>query len=313
MSAAAEPSASMTPHHMPTTGVADPRRWPYCFILVCALFIVPQALALQTTQEHLDRGYALLVQARHTQVESQHEQRLSAAVDAFSQAYQQAGQGDKVHALVGAAQAYLLMRKAPAVFPFLWSAPPLQRAERSLQQALILQPDSRAAVLLMGLTLWRQAETAAASQHQSYQRSLTYLTQAAALGIPIQLPSTSADQPASGLTPLSVHDTVLVVRAVDARGTGSPADLLLAYRTSGTQSRCYGVVVSAGKAYPLTTSLVNGTMALAVNLDDLKIAPGPHNRPMVVAVVQQDGHQVEKRFVWNASRFVFIGERPMDS
>jgi hypothetical protein len=270
-------------------------------------------MALQTTQAHLDRGYTLLAQARHTQSEGQHGQRLSAAVEAFSHAYQQASPDDKVHALVGAAQAYLRMRKAPAVFPFLWSAPPLQRAERSLQQALVLQPNSRAAVLLMGLTLWRQAKTEAGSQHQLYQRSLTYLAQAAALGIPLQLPTTPAEPLPAGLTPLSVHDTILVVREVDARGTGNAADLLLAYHTSGIQAHDYGVVVSAGIAYPLTTSLVNGTMALAANLDDLKIVPGPHNRPMVVAVVQQDGRQIEKHFVWHASRFVFIGEHPGDS
>jgi hypothetical protein len=274
---------------------------------------VTGALALQTTQEYLDHGYDLLAQARHTPAEAQREQLLATATDAFSKAYQQAGQDGKVHALIGAAQAYLLMRNAPAVFPFLWSAPPLQRAARSLQQALVLQPDNSAALLLMGLTLERQAHSATAPEHQYAQHSRAYLARAAALGIPIRLPSMSTTPSAATITPFGVDDTVLVVRNVDARGTGKTADLLFAYRISKAHAGDYGIVISSGIAYPLTTPRVNGTRAPDVQIDDLKMTPGPQQQPIIVAVVHHEGRQVEERFVWHDSRFVFIGERPVDS
>jgi hypothetical protein len=313
MGAAAAPSASKRKfYHLPSGAVAFLRRSTCGLVLAWALLTVSGALALQTTQEHLDHGYDLLAQARHTPAEAQREQLLTTATDAFSKAYQQAGQGGKVHALIGAAQAYLLMRKAPAVFPFLWSAPPLQRAARSLQQALVLQPDNSAALLLMGLTLWRQAHSAAAPEHQDEQRSLAYLARAATLGIPIQLPSGPTNPSALTITPFGVDDTVLVVRHVDARGIGKMADLLLAYRTSKAHAGDYAVVISSGIAYPLTTPRVNGILAPEVQIDDLKMTPEPQ-QPIIVAVVQHEGRQVEQRFVWHESRFVFIGERPVDS
>lgn len=312
MGAAAELSASTSMrHHLLSGAGAFPHRYTYGLILAWTLLTVTGALALQTAQEHLDHGYDLLAQARHTAAAAQREQLLATATDAFSKAYQQAGQDGKVHALIGAAQAYLLMHKAPAVFPFLWSAPPLQRAARSLQQALVLQPDNSAALLLMGLTLWRQAHAATAPEHPDTQRSLTYLARAAALGIPIQLPSVPTHPSTSTLTPFGVDDTVLVVRHVDARGTGKTTDLLLAYRISKTHAGDYAVVISSGIAYPLTTPRVNGTMAPEVQLDDLKMTPGPYPQPIIVAVLDHEGRQVEKRFVWHASRFVFIGERPV--
>jgi hypothetical protein len=300
-------------YHLPWGAVAFPHRCTCGWILVWTLLTVTEAVALQTTQEHIDHGYDLLAQARHTPAEAQREQLLATATDAFSHAYQQAGQGGKAQALIGAAQAYLRMHKAPAVFPFLWSAPPLQRAAKSLRQALVLQPDNSAALLLMGLTLWRQAHTAATPDQQQAQLSLTYLARAAALGIPIRLPSVPANPPASTITPFGIDDTVLVVRHVDARGTGKAADLLLAYRTSTVHAGDYGVVISSGIAYPLTTPFVNGTMAPGVHLDDLKTTPGPHQQPIIVAVVHHESRQVEKRFVWHESRFVCIGERPVGS
>jgi hypothetical protein len=205
------------------------------------------------------------------------------------------------------------MHQAPAVFPFLWSASPLQRAEKSLQQALVLQPDSSAAALLMGITLWRQATTAAAQHTELYQRSMTYAARAAVLGIPVHAPAMSTEQPEFLLPPVHLDAPVLVVRYVDARGTGRMDDLLLAYRTSAANPHYYGIVVSAGIAYPLTTALVNDTMALSDHLNDLKVRPGPHARPLVVAVMQHDGRQVEARFVWDGGRFVLTGVCPVDS
>lgn len=298
------------------SGAVIPRNpWAGLGTLVLAwiLLTVTPAVALSTAQEYIDHGYDLLAQARRTLSEDQHEHLLSAAITSFSKAYQYIGQRSKVHALIGAAQGYLLMRKTPAVFPFLWSASPLQRAEKSLQQALVLQPDSSAAALLMGMTLWRQAATAASQHTEFYQRSMTYVRHAAALGIPVHVPATPTEQSEPLLPPLHIDAPVLLVRYVDARGTGYMDDLLLAYRTSEAKPHCYGIVVSAGIAYPLTTALVNDTMALGDHLDDLKVRPGPHARPMVVAVMQHDGRQVEARFVWDGGHFVLMGVCPVDS
>lgn len=281
-------------------------------ILLCPLLAVPQASALPTAQEDIDRGYDFLAQAHRTAQAEQREQLVSAAIKAFSKAYQHIGQSSKVQALLGAAQGYLLMRKAPVVFPFLWSASPLERAAKSLQQALVLQPDNSAAAFLMGVTLWRQAETAASHRTERYQRSAAYLARAAELGIPVQLPTADAGQASSSVPAFRLGDTILTLRYVDARGTGSLNDLLLVYHTAAANRLCYGVIVSSEKAYPLMASRVNGTMALGDSLDDLKVIARPHDRPVVTAVVQQGERQVTIQFVWDGSRFVFTLGPPGD-
>src|SRR4029450_8924627 len=96
---------------------------------------------------YMAQGYAVLLQARHTGDGQRREQLVAEAVAAFKDAYQLAGPTVQMQALVGAAQGYLLMQSPRPHFPFLWQATPLQRAEKSLQQALFLQPDNGAAVL----------------------------------------------------------------------------------------------------------------------------------------------------------------------
>src|SRR5215475_907786 len=109
-------------------------------------------------QEHAEHGYALLVQARLETESASRERLLTAAIAAFKAAYQSepVELPTQLHALVGAAQAELLVQHPRRVFPFLWQATPLQRAEKNLQQALVLQPDNAAATFLLGLVYWRQ-------------------------------------------------------------------------------------------------------------------------------------------------------------
>src|SRR5262245_19992142 len=182
-------------------------------------------------QEHAERGYALLAQARLEAESATRERLLTGAITAFKEAYQSepTDPPTQVHALLGAAQAELLVQHPRRVFPFLWQATPLQRADKNLQQALVLQPDNAAATFLLGLVYWRQATQASGQQLDSLKRSQYYLTQAASLGIPIRLSSTS-EQQESPVTLFSVEDTVEALRYVDARGVGRMDDLVFVYR-----------------------------------------------------------------------------------
>src|SRR5919109_2244142 len=142
-------------------------------------------LGLQSAEVYMARGYALLLQARHTGDGPRRERLIAEAVAAFKAAYQLAGHVVQAQALVGAAQGYLLMQSPRPHFPFLWQATPLQRAEKSLQQAVFLRPDNAAAVLLLALVYQRQAWLAKAQQAEQLQRSNVYLVRAAALGLPV--------------------------------------------------------------------------------------------------------------------------------
>src|SRR5262245_31338024 len=158
-------------------------------------------------QEHAERGYVLLGQARLEAENAARERLLTAAIAAFKAAYQSEPVDPtmQVHALLGAAQAELLVQHPRRVFPFLWQATPLQRAEKNLQQALVLQPDNAAATFFLGLVYWRQAAQAPGQQQDSLKRSQYYLTRAASLGIPIRLSSTP-EQQESPVTLFDVED-----------------------------------------------------------------------------------------------------------
>src|SRR5215510_1639987 len=144
------------------------------------------AVVSRPAQEHVEHGYTLLAQARLEAESTTRERLLTAAIAAFKGAYQSEPTEPtiQVHALLGAAQAELLVQHPRRVFPFLWQATPLQRAEKNLQQALFLQPDSAAATFLLGLVYWRQAAQAP-GQQQDLDRSKEYLIPAAAWGIPL--------------------------------------------------------------------------------------------------------------------------------
>src|SRR5262249_25486759 len=162
-------------------------------------------------------GYALVAQARLEIESAPREHLLSGAIAAFKGAYQSepTDPPSQVHALLGAAQAYLLVQSPRRVFPFLWQATPLQRAEKSLQQALVLQPDNAAAALLLGIVYWRQAAQTTGQQQNALGRSKYYLTQAATLGLPLRLSSSPGRQADTG-TGFGVHDTIVALRYIDA-------------------------------------------------------------------------------------------------
>ena len=129
-------------------------------LLVFGYTAVVAADGSPTAAREIARGHALLAAARLAPAGEEKEDLLSEAVEAFKSGYRWFGRDTQVRALLGAAQGYLMVQTPRRVFPFLWQATPLQRAERSAQQALVMQPDSPAAAFLLGLIYWRQARTA---------------------------------------------------------------------------------------------------------------------------------------------------------
>src|ERR1700704_836312 len=144
--------------------------------LAVSLSILQISLALAVVsgpaQEHAERGYALLAQARLQAESATRERLLTAAIAACKEAYQSEPTEPtiQVHALLGAAQAEMLVQHPRRVFPFLWQATPLQRAEKNLQQALFLQPDNAAAIFLLGIISWQQTTQSAGQQQGALER-----------------------------------------------------------------------------------------------------------------------------------------------
>ncbi len=266
--------------------------------------------ALETASEHIERGHAVLHQARHEYPGDRREQRLATAVKAFTKAYEIGGRQTKVRALIGAAQGYLSMQKAPAQFPFLWRASPWQRAQKSLQHVLALQPDNSAAHLLMGLALWQRAGAQTAQSNDYRQRSLTHLSRAAELGLPVRLP-TARVKPAASFPPLfTPRDVILSLRFVDARATGVPQDVLFVYRHADDEGHCYGVVLSQGTSYPMIAEPATAAMAPSSVLQTLTVTLQAQGRPHIVAVWQHEGRRGETRFVWDGAQFMRLAEHP---
>lgn len=255
-------------------------------------------------QEYVERGYAHLAQARLEAESAAHARLLTAAIAAFKEAYQAEPTAPpiQVHALLGAAQAYLLVQSPRRVFPFLWQATPLQRAEKSLQQALVLQPDNAAAALLLGIVYWHQAAQAAEQQRDVRERSKYYLTHAAALGIPISLAPSRARQE-SPVKWFSVDDTIVTLRYVDARGVGRMEDLLFVYR-SAASAPLYGVVVTGRQAHPLTLDTATGALVPDGLLESITTVPQPGQQPILVLRLRQGAQAIDLRFTWDGTRFV---------
>ena len=264
------------------------------------------AVVSEPAQQHVEHGYALLTQA-HLEAESASRERLlSAAITAFKAAYQSEPIDPpvQVHALIGAAQAYLLVQSPRRVFPFLWQATPLQRAERSLQQALVLQPDNAAAVFLLGLVYWRQA----AGRQEVLERSKEYLIQAAALGLPIRL----ASMPVRHDTPVTlfgVEDTVVALRYVDARGIGKLGDLVFVYRLAAREP-LFGVVVTGQQVSPLVTDAATGALAPQGLLEAITTTSQPGKRPLLILRLRQGTQSLDAHFVWDGVRFEFLPALP---
>ncbi len=254
------------------------------------------AWAIDTARELVRRGDVLLHQARAELDDKRREQRLSEAVDTFSNAYNIGQRQAKIHALVGAAQGYFLMRETRSRFPFLWSASPLERAEKSLQHVLALTPDHAAANLLMGIMLWRRAESATAAP-ELRGRSAHYLRRAAKAGMNVRWPTS---EPASGR--FTVGDTILALQFADARGTGRVEDLLFVYQRQ-SETHCYGEVVSAGMAYPLVSDAVTGSMAATTILTALDVVPQVAGHPLITLTWEAEGQPNRVDFQWNGDTF----------
>ena len=268
------------------------------------------AVVAAPAPEQVERGYTLLAQA-HLEAESaSREHLLTEAITAFKAAYQSepVAPAMQVQALLGAAQAYMLVQSPRRVFPFLWQATPLQRAERNLQQALVLQPDNTAAIFLLGLVYWRQASQAAGQRQEISARSREYLTQAAGLGVPIHV----FPMPARSDTPLtwfSVEDTVVALRYVDARGVGRMDDLIFVYRSVARQA-LFGVAVTGRQAYPLATDSATGTLALQGLPEAISTIPQLGKPPILVLRLHQGTQSMDTRFTWNGAGFVALSALP---
>jgi hypothetical protein len=260
--------------------------------------------ALETAEHNIEHGYALLLQAQSVASGTQRENLLQEAIDAFKQGYQHVGQTTQVQALLGAAQGYLLMQIPRRRFPFLWQASPLQRAEKSLQHALVLQPHNAIAALLLGLVYWRQATAVTPPPQDTLAQSQTYLEGAAAAGIPVR--SVTGDTPRTqGLPrPFSVHDRLIIVRAIDARGTGQQEDVLLVHQPVAGGEGCFGVVVVAGMAYPLVADPATGAMIVAPTIAALTVVPQPAAPPVITVQAPPPTQPLLTRFVWEYGRFV---------
>ncbi|HSX82262.1 MAG TPA: hypothetical protein VLQ80_27340 [Candidatus Saccharimonadia bacterium] len=275
-----------------------------------SLSILQISLALAVVsgpaQEHAERGYALLAQARLQAESATRERLLTAAIAAFKEAYQSEPTEPtiQVRALLGAAQAEMLVQHPRRVFPFLWQATPLQRAEKNLQQALFLQPDNVAAIFLLGIISWQQATQAAGQQQDALERSQHYLRQAVGLGIPIRLTSTPERQN-SPVTLFGVEDTVAALRYVDARGVGRMDDLLFVYRPAARET-LFGVVVTERQAYPLATDNATGALTPRGLLEAITTTLQPGKSPILVLRLRQGTQSIDARFTWDGVRFVSL-------
>ena len=266
-------------------------------LLVFGYAAVAAAEGSPTAMREIARGHALLAAARLAPAEEEREVLLSEAVEAFKSAYRWFGRHTQVRALLGAAQSYLMMQTPRRVFPFLWQATPLQRAERSAQQALVMQPDSPAAAFLLGLIYWRQAQ-AAKDPAEAMMLSSAYLAQAAGSGMPVAAPG-AADVARHAF---QMGDTFLVLRYADVRGTGKSDDLLFIYEKRG--NRYVGAVVAAGKAYPLVTGAMTETLASGGVFERVDVETQPQGAPRIVVRTWQDSREIVLSFVWNGDGFM---------
>ena len=247
-------------------------------------------------ERDIDRGHALLVAARLETAGEERETLLSEAVEAFKSSYRWFGHSTRVRSLLGAAQGYLMMQAPRRVFPFLWQATPLQRAERSAQQALVMQPDNPAAAFLLALVHGRSAR-AAKEPSEAARLSKEYALQATGLGMPVAAPGVQGKSP----QPFRLHDDLLVLLYTDIRGTGEPDDLLFIYEKS--DHRCIGVVVADGKAYPMTGDASSGLLFSVGTFDGVIIETQPPHAPLVVILARHEGVQNRVSFMWNGNGF----------
>ena len=273
--------------------------WMIVTALLAFGYTLAAADGAPTATREIARGHARLAAARLEPPGEKREDLLAEAVEAFKSGYRWLGRHTRVRALLGAAQGYLMMQTRRRVFPFLWQATPLQRAERSAQQALVVQPDNPAAAFLLGLIYWRQAQTAE-EPSETMALSSAYAAKAADLGMPVVAP-----QVAGGARhDFQMGDTPLVLRYADARGTGNAHDLLFIYGKG--ENRYVGFVVTLGKAYPLSVDAATGSAVYDGAFERVTIEAQPQARPRVVVHARSDGRQTAASFVWNGDGFVSL-------
>jgi len=288
------------------------RVWIIGLAVSIGVVYVHLALAVVSgaAHEYVERGYTHLAQARVEAESAARERFLTVAIAAFKEAYQAEPPDPpvQVHALLGAAQAYLLVQFPRRVFPFLWQATPLQRAEKSLQQALVLQPDNAAAALLLGIVYWRQAAQAVRQQGDSRERSTYYLNQAAGLGLPIALtpPPERHEHPCTGF---SVEDTIVALRYVDARGAGRMDDLLFVYQSAASAPLC-GAVVTGRQAHALTLDTATGSLAPHGLLESITTLSQPGQQPILALRLRQGTQMMDLHFTWDGAHFVPLPALP---
>jgi hypothetical protein len=272
------------------------------------LWVTMPAWALDSARDHLQRGYDQLLQARRLTPGEERDQVLANVVKAFNKAYEIAGRQTKIQTLNGAAQAYLLMQRAPVQFPFLWSASPLSRAQKNLQYVLALEPDNAVAHLLMGLLFGQQAQTDYPKRAAHRQRSDMHWRRAAQLGLPLQPPSSDTGEsdlrpPSAAMPPFAIHDVILALQQVDTEGTGRWQDVLLIYRPAVEADRCYGWVMRSHRVYPLMTNRATGVLAPVGRLDALRIDADAAGWPRISVTWQHRDRPVETQFVWDGDGF----------
>ena len=279
-----------------TSRVVWHRRERYRVALVCLWLLAAPAVgaALETARELVIRGDRLLHQARAEPDEKMREAHASKAVNIFSKAYGLGRRKVKIHALIGAAQGYLLMRRAPSQFPFLWSASSLKRAEKSLQHVLALA--HAAANLLMSIVQWRRAESSSSSAALR-KRSEHYLRLAAKAGMKVQW--AAGERRPGHFAP---GDRMLALQYADARGVGAIEDLLFVYQ-HGADGYAYGTVVNGGTAHPLVGDTAHGRIAPMTWLSGLEVVPQKAAAPLVTITWDADGHRHRIVFQWNGESF----------
>lgn len=270
--------------------------------IVSALFVLGYTAAVfaggsPEAEREIARGHTLLALARLEAEGDKREALLSEAVEAFKSGYRWFGRSTQVRCLLGAAQGYLMMQAPRRVFPFLWQATSLERAERSAQQALVMQPDSPAAALLLALVHERHAQ-AAEGPPEAAALSKEYAMQAAELGLPVAAPGAEADD---SRRLFHLQDTLLAVMHIDGRGMGEPDDLLFIYekRDDGR----FGVVIAGRNSYPLTTDASTESLFSQGTFAGVLIEARPPGASRIVILVRQHGVQNEVPFVWNGNGF----------
>ena len=272
------------------------------FNIVSVLFVFGYTAAVQAggslaAEREIARGHALLVAARLEVADQKREALLSQAVEAFKSGYRWFGRGTQVRSLLGAAQGYLMMQTPRRVFPFLWQATPLQRAERTAHQAMVMQPDGPAAAFLLALVHSRYA-LAAGDPSEAAGLSREYTLRAAALGLPVVAPGAA---PSNHGQHFELNDTLLAFMYFDGRGTGEPDDLLFIYEKG--DNRYFGVVVADGETYTLSEDGSSGSLFSSGTFDGVVVEARPEGFSRVIAFVRRQGVRGEISFVWNGEGF----------